>query len=140
MRMKIHGACHCGRITYEAEVDPDRVVVCHCTDCQTNSGAPYRANVPVLLENFSLHGEPKTYVKTGGSGAKVRLSFCGDCGSALFSTKVEGATVHNLRLGAVKERAQLVPKAQYFTRSAMPWVNDLVHIPQSPDTRPVRPA
>ena len=52
MRMKIDGACHCGRISYEAEVNPDLVVICHCTDCQTSSGAPYRANVPVLLENF----------------------------------------------------------------------------------------
>jgi hypothetical protein len=23
-RMKIDGACHCGKITYEAEVDPER--------------------------------------------------------------------------------------------------------------------
>ncbi len=68
MRMKIDGACHCGRISYEAEVNPDLVVICHCTDCQTNSGAPYRANVPVRLENFRLKGEPKTYVKTADSG------------------------------------------------------------------------
>jgi hypothetical protein len=138
MRMKIDGACHCGRISYEAEVNPDFVVICHCTDCQTNSGAPYRPNVPVLLENFRLKGEPRTYVKTGGSGAKARLSFCGDCGSALFSTKAEGATHHNLRLGAIRQRAQLVPKAQYFCRSAMPWVFDLAAIPRSEDGTRVR--
>ena len=36
--MKIDGACHCGHITYQAEVDPEKVVVCHCTDCQKASG------------------------------------------------------------------------------------------------------
>jgi hypothetical protein len=136
--MKIDGACHCGRISYEAEVNPDLVVICHCTDCQTNSGAPYRANVPVLLENFRLKGEPKTYVKTGGSGRKVRLSFCGDCGSALFSSKVEGASYNSLRLGAIRQRAQLVPKAQYFCRSAMAWAFDLSQIPRSADGTQIR--
>jgi len=36
--MKVQGSCHCGRITYEAEVDPGRVSLCHCTDCQTVTG------------------------------------------------------------------------------------------------------
>jgi len=31
--MKVQGACHCGRIKYEAEVDPERVSLCNCTDC-----------------------------------------------------------------------------------------------------------
>ena len=29
--MKVTGGCHCGHITYEAEVDPATVRVCHCT-------------------------------------------------------------------------------------------------------------
>ena len=37
--MKIDGRCHCGCITYEAEIDPDKVMICHCTDCQTLSGS-----------------------------------------------------------------------------------------------------
>jgi hypothetical protein len=33
--MKIDGSCHCGCITYEAEIDPTKVMICHWTDCQT---------------------------------------------------------------------------------------------------------
>jgi hypothetical protein len=29
--MKIDGGCHCGRVTYEAEIDPDKAAICHCT-------------------------------------------------------------------------------------------------------------
>ena len=29
--MQIDGQCHCGKITYEAEIDPEAVSVCHCT-------------------------------------------------------------------------------------------------------------
>ena len=35
MDMKIDGRCHCGCVTYEAEIDPEKVLICHCGDCQT---------------------------------------------------------------------------------------------------------
>jgi hypothetical protein len=123
--MKIEGNCHCGKIGYEAEINPDYVIICHCTDCQTVSGGPYRANVPVKIENFKPRGEPKTYVKTADGGNKIALSF--------YSSLLEKPLVFNLRLGAVKQRAQLTPKAQYWCRGAMPWVMDISRIPQAPD-------
>ena len=137
--MKIDGKCHCGSISYEAEINPDYVIVCHCTDCQTISGGPYRANVPVKLENFHLTGTAKTYVKTADSGNRVALSFCSNCGTALYSQSETGASFLNLRLGAVRQRAELTPKAQFFCRSAMPWVFELDGIPKSPDHTRVRP-
>jgi len=122
--MKIDGRCHCGEISYEAEVDPDRVVLCHCTDCQTIFGGPYRANVPVRIEAFSLVGTPKTYVKVGDSGRSVTTAFCPTCGSSLFSQPAGGG-YFNLRLGAVRQRAELPPKLQGFCGSAMPWGMDI---------------
>lgn len=35
--MKVEGSCHCGQITFEAQIDPEAVRICHCTDCQTLS-------------------------------------------------------------------------------------------------------
>ena len=43
--MKVDGHCHCGEITFEAEVDPDAVNICHCTDCQTLSGTAFASSV-----------------------------------------------------------------------------------------------
>jgi hypothetical protein len=132
--MKVDGSCHCGNITYDAEINPDRVVICHCTDCQTFSSAPYRVSVVgVRLVDFRLHGAPKTYSKTGGSGRKVLVAFCGDCGSALYSTKTETAETLNLRIGAIKQRHALIPKAQGFCRSAMLWAMNIDGIRKIPD-------
>lgn len=124
MRMKIDGACHCGAITYEAEVDPRRTIICHCTDCQTFSGAPYRVSVQILKENFRLTGEPRRYIKRGDSGDDVHQHFCGACGTPLFSTKPDAPSV-NLRTGSVRQRADLPPMAQGYCRSAQPWSADL---------------
>jgi hypothetical protein len=47
------------------------VAICHCTDCQTLSGAPFRASVIVAADKLRLlSGEPSTYVKTAESGNK----------------------------------------------------------------------
>ena len=52
--MKIDGACHCGRITYEAEIDPEKVGICHCTDCQRASGAGASVNAMIPSSAFRL--------------------------------------------------------------------------------------
>ena len=134
--MKIDGRCHCGAISYDAEIDPDNVIICHCTDCQAISGAPYRVNVPVLVERFHLRGTPKTYRKRGDSGDEVATMFCGVCGAALYSSKGETPRFVWLRTGSVSQRAQLAPKSQGFCRSAMPWATDISGIPRLPDPAP----
>ena len=50
--MKVTGGCHCGHITYEAEVDPATVRVCHCTDCQKLTGTAFRAKIGSLPGDF----------------------------------------------------------------------------------------
>ena len=52
--MKVTGGCHCGQITYEAEVDPATVRVCHCTDCQKLTGTAFRTNISSLPGTFVL--------------------------------------------------------------------------------------
>lgn len=128
--MKIDGCCHCGEITFEAEVNPDNVVICHCTDCQAMSGAPYRVNVPVLIGKLALQGTPKIYVKRGDSGREVTTTFCVVCGTPIYSCKGEAPEFVWLRIGSVTQRAQLVPRRQGFCSSAMPWAMDIRDVPQ----------
>jgi hypothetical protein len=129
--MKIDGACHCGSIRYEAEVNPDYVVLCHCTDCQAMSGSAYRVNVPVLVEKLNMTGEPRRYMKTGSSGARITTTFCETCGSPILSWAGDDPKFVNLRLGIIRQRAQLPPKRQGFCASAMPWAFDLSAVPRA---------
>jgi len=52
--MEIDGRCHCGEICYKAVVNPDNVIICHCTDCQTLSGGAFRTSVPAVEGTFVL--------------------------------------------------------------------------------------
>lgn len=83
--MKVTGGCHCGQITYEAEVNSATVRVCHCTDCQRLTGTPFRVNISARPETFKLKsGMPKNYVRTAESGNKCAHAFCPECGTPIY--------------------------------------------------------
>jgi hypothetical protein len=124
--MKVDGGCHCGKITYQAEIDPATTSICHCTDCQTLSGSAYRTNVRTVEGGFKLlSGQPKIYIKTAESGAKRAQAFCPDCGSPIYATSATDPKIYGLRVGTIKQRSELRPKSQGWFRSAQAWVSDL---------------
>jgi len=128
--MHITGRCHCGNIKYQAEVDPNAVGLCHCTDCQILSGSPFRSSVSVKKEDFKLTGQPKIYVKTAESGNKRAQAFCPECGTHVYAAAPVDPQVFNIRTGTIDQRSQLRPKRQIWCKSAQPWVMDLKAIEQ----------
>jgi hypothetical protein len=131
--MHIDGSCHCGAITFGAEVDPSRVMVCHCTDCQILSGSPFRAVVAAPIGSFVVRGHPKSYVKVAQSGNRRAQVFCPECGTPLYATAPENATSVVIRLGCIEQRALLKPSVQIWQHSALSWPSELASIPGSPE-------
>ena len=132
--MRIDGQCHCGFVTYEAEIDPGAVLICHCTDCQRLTGSPYRVTVRAAREAVRLTGNPpKIYTKTAGSGRPRLLSFCPECGTPLFSTGTgEAATTWGIRWGSINQRADLKPVRQIWCASATDWFGETAALPGTP--------
>ena len=130
--MQIDGGCLCGHITYEAIVDPDKIVICHCTDCQTHSGTAFGVVVGVADGQFQLlSGTLKTFEKIAESGTRRALAFCPECGTRIHATTVgDGSAFFGLRVGTVNQRDQLTPKLQVWARSAQGWLEELASIPK----------
>jgi hypothetical protein len=129
--MRIEGACHCGDIAFEAEVDPETVRICHCTDCQASSGSLFRANIPAAGETFRmLRGEPKIYIKTAESGNRRAQAFCPECGTGLYSTSPTNPVSYVLRVGVITQRAAFKPRQQIWCRSELPWTNEVDSLPR----------
>ena len=121
--MQVSGGCHCGRVLFEAIVDPSQVRICHCNDCQIISGTAFRLSLPVENEDFELtKGELKTYVKIAESGNKRAQCFCENCGSHIYATSVDDPKILNIRVGTVEQRRLLAPHSEKFTSEAMPWL------------------
>jgi hypothetical protein len=138
--MQIDGACHCGAVTFTAEIDPGRVMVCHCADCQVLSGAPLRAVVAARIETLAVRGTTKSYVKVAQSGNRRAQVFCPECATPLWATAPENATSVVIRLGCVRQKAQLRPAVQIWQHSALPWVTELASIPGTPQQQGFLPA
>jgi len=133
--MRINGACACGYIKFEGDADPDKVWVCHCTDCQSSTGSAFRINIPVPGTSFRmLSGEPTIFVKTTAeSGTPRAQAFCPKCGSPIYSTTVGDGPKpsYTVRVGLLRERDQLAPKVQNWFRSAQSWVTGLASLPRN---------
>ena len=125
--MEINGACLCGNIQYVADVDPDTATICHCEDCQVNSGSAFGYVIKVRNNNFNLEkGKLSFFIKTAESGSKRELGFCGICGTRIYKRPVMNKTgFFELRLGTVSQRNQLTPKRQIWKRSALNWTSVL---------------
>jgi hypothetical protein len=128
--MEITGGCHCGRVRYSASIDPGRVSICHCTDCQTLTGSPYRVTVPAQRDDVRKADSPlKAYVKTAESGRQRMHFFCPECGTPIFATSVDDDSVWGIRWGSIDQRRELPPKRQIWCRSAMPWIDSIAELP-----------
>lgn len=129
--MRIDGCCHCGAIRYVATIDPANLSVCHCTDCQTLSGSPYRVSILCGPEDIDINaGTPRVYRKIGDSGRTRLQYFCGDCGTPLFASDADpDIGVWSLRWGSVTQRHDLRPTRQIWCRSAEAWIGDVAALP-----------
>lgn len=137
--MKIDGRCHCGYITYEANINTEHVGICHCTDCQTLSGSAFRTYVLAPKADFRLlSGRPTSYVKSGDSGAKRVQTFCPKCGTPIYSAAPTDPQVFSIRAGTAHQRDALVPKSQIWCRSAQTWITDMGFMQKFAEQPPLR--
>ena len=109
------------------------VIICHCTDCQINSGTAFGVVVGVINGKFNLiKGELSFFQKITDSSAKRDLGFCSNCGTRIFAKPGDHTNgTFGLRVGTVDQRANLLPKKQVFTKSALSWVPDISSIPKN---------
>lgn len=121
--MKVDGGCYCGRILFEAEITPEQITICHCTDCQTLSGTAFRISAPAAIGRFRVtNGTPRQFIKTAASGNRRVQAFCGDCGTALYATAADSVGTINIRTGTIRQRDALTPSREIWCRSAAKWM------------------
>lgn len=127
--MKIDGRCYCGKVSFTSEVDPDAMVVCHCTSCQTLSGGTYRVSVRADVDKTTFTGNPKSFIKVADSGNRRRQGFCGECGTPLFACDEVDPKTYTLRVGTITQRGQFHPQRQIWMQSRLPWLDEIAQAP-----------
>ena len=127
--MPMQGGCLCGQVRYTIKADPVFVGICHCTNCQKQSGAAFSVNVGVPKDALELTGTLKTYVDHGDSGGEVLRRFCPDCGSPVITNANAIAGLHIVKAGTLDDPRGLQPARQIFCASKHDWMPVFEGIP-----------
>ncbi|CAK7200327.1 hypothetical protein SEUCBS139899_003018 [Sporothrix eucalyptigena] len=100
------GSCICGEVAYEFAGNPVTTAVCHCTDCQKWGGSGFSTNLAVPNDALKINkGALSTFARKGSSGKDHILSFCGTCGTSLFSEPLSLGGVTLIKTGTLDDVA-----------------------------------
>jgi len=118
----VTGGCACGAIRFRfARGASPSAHHCHCRDCQRATGSAFATFCIVPEAAFSLEGEPRTWRVTAESGRGVERSFCGTCGSQLFSRVDVMPGLAFVKTGVMDDASWVEPASSFWAVSAQPW-------------------
>jgi hypothetical protein len=119
----IKGHCACGKVSYESSADPAFTGVCHCKDCQRQTGSAFAVVIGIPSASLAVHGDMKTVTGTGDSGKGTTRKFCPDCGSTILSEVELMPGVSMVRAGTLDDTSWVKPGMQIYCDSAQSWVS-----------------
>ena len=119
---QMSGGCRCGQVRYKADAEPIFTGICHCTDCQKQSGTAFNIVVAVPQAALAIEGSPKTYASKGDTGKQITSRFCPNCGSTIVSEAEIMPGVTMIRAGTLDDTSWLNPAMEIYCDSAQPWV------------------
>ncbi len=117
------GGCQCGAVRYRVAGEPVVLAVCHCSECQRQSGSAFGMSLIVPKQSFQLlSGETKTFTRKAASGRDVECVFCPECGTRVYHVPGLPGDNLNIKPGTLDDRSWLVPAVHVWTQSKQPWV------------------
>jgi hypothetical protein len=117
------GGCQCGKIRYEITGTPKALVVCHCTDCQRQSGSAFGMTLPVNEADFRLtQGEVKTFASQSDAGRGKLGAFCPECGTRIYHKPEWRKGTVSVKPGTLDDTSWLKPEIHLWTSSRQRWV------------------
>ena len=110
-------------MTYSADAEPLVQGVCHCTDCQRQTGNPFSVIVGVPRSAFKVEGSTlASYATTGDDhGGDTERNFCSACGAPVFSIAAAMPDLAFIKAGSLDDASWVKPAAEVWTSSAQPW-------------------
>ncbi len=136
------GSCLCSAIRYKIVAEPITLYACHCTDCQTASGASFVLTMNLPINGIEIiRGEPRAFERPRADGRKKNIYRCPICLTALWGAQIQSADYINIYAGTLDDTSSLNPVAHIWVRSAQPWIvlpkEVLVYEKQPPNMQPI---
>ena len=115
------GGCRCGAVRYALAADPVATRLCWCRDCQYWATGNAAVNIVVPRAAVAVDGRLRSWDSRADSGHRMRRSFCGECGTQLFSEALENTGFMVVRVGTLDDPGGIRPDTVIWTDSAPAW-------------------
>ncbi|MET0600216.1 MAG: GFA family protein [Mesorhizobium sp.] len=125
MALTRSGKCLCGAVKYQVSGQPIRVGLCHCLDCQKESGSAFATFGIWPASAFASSGKVTTF---------QGRCFCPACGARVF-TESDGDEAE-IRVGSLEEASGLIPGYELWVKRRQPWLLALPWADQFDEDRP----
>jgi hypothetical protein len=96
--------------------------ICHCRDCQKQTGSAFMEVIAVPREALTPRGEPRVFTNAGDSGRKLNRSFCPRCGTTVVIEAEGFAGMALVMGGTLDDPSWLRPTMALFCERAQPWL------------------
>ena len=114
------GGCQCGAVRYSIRSDAYRLNVCHCLDCQKQSGSAFGMSLVINPDSFRIEtGALKSFRTISSSGREKTCAFCPVCGVRIYNRTT---LLMSVKAGTLDEPSALAPDAHYWTQRRQSWV------------------
>jgi hypothetical protein len=138
---KLDGGCLCGACTYTSDAEPIAQAICHCRNCQRQSGTAFSVVVVAPADQVEFQGDAiRSYTTTGEDhGQPTERFFCSSCGSPLYSLSSKLPGTYIIKAGTLNDPSFLRPQVEVWGSSAQPWVEQddaRPRMPRGPEAAP----
>ena len=117
------GRCVCGDVSYHISNAPNELDVCHCKNCQRQSGSAYAPFLAVPIDTLVLTGEPKCFRDDDTvSGRTVERYFCDRCSSPIYVRVERAPNTAYVFTGTMDNLSELQPKCHGWVTTKHDWV------------------
>ncbi|WP_426700116.1 GFA family protein [Rhodanobacter sp. Col0626] len=123
------GSCFCEAVKFVAHAAPDRVGLCHCMDCRSRHGAPFKAFVVFRAGDIAIDGKLEPMPSRTG-----RRYACANCHVQIYWTDEAGREIE-VSLGNFDSPGLFTPQYESWVGRREPWLKPL-DVPQYPGNRP----
>jgi hypothetical protein len=114
------GGCMCGGVRFEVSEPLLGSLYCHCKRCQRRTGTAFSVSALTAPGSFRI-SKGAELVRSWAPPEGWVKSFCGECGSQLYTTDPENPELIAIRMGAVDGDPGIRPSAHQFVTYAAPW-------------------
>ena len=120
--ISVNGRCRCGRVRFVLREEPISFYLCHCTDCQADSGSAFGQSMHVRTEAIdAVVGPVREHTIEGPEGQRSLVSLCANCLTTLWAGREDLPQVRGLNSGSLDPDAGFEPYGNMWTRSARSW-------------------